>query len=167
MSTDAAVRVRITSSVRTPFDARTVWTREPGARPRLSGLGRDRPRARHPDDVSTRPRSQPRDFPSHTIRTVSASTPTRLARVRSSFVTPPWVGDASETLAPVRSSSRSPARVIVRALAVRARSRVSESAVHASGRRDRRCVSTVVLHSEPSNFEQPCLVCSWRRDSSV
>jgi hypothetical protein len=37
---------------------RPSFTREPGARPRLSGLGRDCPRTRHPDDVSIRPRSQ-------------------------------------------------------------------------------------------------------------
>jgi hypothetical protein len=138
VSTDAAVRIRVASSDRAPFDSRPVSTHEPGARPCFSGLRRTRPRARHPDFVSDSPalaiRSTSRvDGPS----TESASTPTRLARVRSSSVTPPWLGDASETLAPVRSSSRSPSRVIVRVIAVRARSRVSESAVHAFGRRDR------------------------------
>jgi hypothetical protein len=138
VSTDAAVRIRVASSDRAPFDSRPVSTHEPGARPCFSGLRRTRPRARHPDFVSDSPalaiRSTSRvDEPS----TESASTPTRLARVRSSFVTPPWLGDASETLAPVRSSSRSPSRVIVMVIAVRARSRVSESAVHAFGRRDR------------------------------
>jgi hypothetical protein len=56
-STDAAFR-RTASSVRAPFDVRPFFTREPGARPRLSGLGSDCPRTRHPDDVSIRPRSQ-------------------------------------------------------------------------------------------------------------
>jgi len=31
----------------------------------------------------------------------------------------------------------------------------------------RRCVPTDVLHSEPINFEHPCLVCSWRRSRAI
>jgi hypothetical protein len=34
---------------------RPFFTREPGARPRLSGLGRDCPRSGRPDDVPTPP----------------------------------------------------------------------------------------------------------------
>jgi len=134
----------------------------------LPGLEEARPRTKHPDFVSVRPRSQP-------VRLPESPDPHRIgfepdsACARS--IGPGCTAVGRRCLRSSRTSSPVflPApRVTAKACIVRARSRVSGNAVHVLGRRGRVMRSDRRLHSEPIHFRASlCLVCSRRRNLPI
>jgi len=93
-------------------DTCAAWTREPGARPCHLGLEGGRPRAGHPDvRAGSLALAAGETFRVSPSRTESVSTPMSAFARSSGNRRIALDGDATETLAPVRSSSRPPPRV--------------------------------------------------------